>query len=151
MESSVNFGKKIRQRRLALNLRMDDVAKKANITRSTLWSLEKGAGNCSIQSVLKIMEILGLSLSVEAPKQKEQTRRRATRKNSVLAKKINRFLILCVEQYALHTHQPSRLVYQKMKEKDLLRLFESAYEDLHGMSTPYLNEYIDSLLKGKTA
>ena len=51
MEKLLFLGNAIKEKRLALNIRMDDLAKKANITRSTLWSIEKGASNCSIGTV----------------------------------------------------------------------------------------------------
>ena len=54
------LGKMIKENRLAQNLRMDDVARKAGISRVTLWSIEKGEGNCSLSSLLRVMDVLGL-------------------------------------------------------------------------------------------
>ena len=62
MKDTVFLGHKIKEKRLALNLRMDDVAKEAGITRPTLWAIEKGTGNYSVSSLFKVMSILGLSL-----------------------------------------------------------------------------------------
>ena len=44
MERKFEIGRKIKNKRLELNLRMDDVAKRVGITRSTLWSVENGSG-----------------------------------------------------------------------------------------------------------
>ena len=84
------LGNVIKEKRLALNLRMDDVAKRANITRATLWSIEKGSGNCSMNNLVKVMNVLGLSLSIDGMKNEYLNRNRASRINTSLDKKINR-------------------------------------------------------------
>ena len=147
----VAFGKIIRQKRLEMNLRMDDVAQRANITRSTLWSIEKGVGNCSVQSFFKVLDVLGLSLSLEAQNAQYAGRCRATRINSAMDKKKNRFIIMCIEQYALYAKEDSSVVYQKMADQGIIAELENDYEDLHGMSTVYLNDYISSQLFGGAA
>lgn len=50
MENKVEIGHKIKEQRLALNLTMDEVSQKVGITRSTLWSVENGNGNYSIDT-----------------------------------------------------------------------------------------------------
>ena len=92
MKELLVLGRTIKAKRLALNLRMDDVANKAGITRATLWSIEKGQSNCSICSLFKVLDILGLSFEINN-QTNDQTRDRATRINSALDKKINRFVI----------------------------------------------------------
>ena len=52
MENKVALGNIIKNKRLQLNLRMDDVAKEIGVTRSTLWSIENGTGNYSIDSLI---------------------------------------------------------------------------------------------------
>ena len=89
------LGKTIKDKRLSLNMRMDDVANKAGITRATLWSIEKGGGNCSISTLLRILDILDLSFSIKND-DNNTFRSRATRINTRLDKKINRFVIMCV-------------------------------------------------------
>ena len=147
MEEAVFLGNKIKEKRLALNLRMDDVAKEVGITRPTLWAIEKGTGNYSASSLFKVMNILGLSLSVESNGSIDTTRNRASRLNTLLDKKINSFLIMCVEQYAHSVNRSSGEVYKEMKNKNVLNSIVEDYEDLHGMSTEYLNDYIGKMLE----
>lgn len=40
MEDKSTIGKKIRKKRLELNIRMEEASKQAGITRSTLWAIE---------------------------------------------------------------------------------------------------------------
>ncbi|MDY6392544.1 MAG: helix-turn-helix transcriptional regulator [Bacilli bacterium] len=109
MESKFEIGKKLKNKRLELNLRMDDVAKKVGITRSTLWSIENGNGNYTIDTLLRLLNFLNMSIDIGA--QEQGARRRATRTNSVLDKKINRFIVMCVEQYASRVNQSSLTIY----------------------------------------
>ena len=142
------LGKMIKENRLAQNLRMDDVARKAGISRVTLWSIEKGEGNCSLSSLLRVMDVLGLRMTVENQSSLENERVRATRANTVLSKKINRFIIMCVEQYALFSGSRSDVIYKEMERKGILDELESDYEDLHGMSAVYLNDYLKARMGG---
>lgn len=146
MENIINTGTIIKRRRLSLNMRMEDVSKKANITRATLWSIEKGTGNYSFSSLLRVLDILGLSISIENVSEKSK-RNRASRKNTLEDKKVNRFVVMCIEQYALSKNENSSSVYQKMKHAGIIDELIEDYEDLHGMSTTYINELIDSLLE----
>ena len=148
MENLKTLGETIRDKRLSMNLRMDDVAKKANITRATLWSIEKGNGNYSISTLLSVMNILGLSFSVEGSDASIK-RDRATRINTALSKKINRFVIMCVEQYAGFKNKDSDTTYKQMFESGVIDELTNDYEDLHGMSTMWLNDYIDKLIEVK--
>ena len=61
-------------------------------------------------------------------------------------KLINRFVILCIQQYALSIHKSGSEVYKQMLDKGIVKELEDDYEDLHGMSTLYLNDYIGFLL-----
>lgn len=148
MKELLVLGRTIKAKRLALNLRMDDVANKAGITRATLWSIEKGQSNCSICSLFKVLEILSLSFEINN-QTNDQIRDRATRINSALDKKINRFVIFCVEQYAQYIDKKSEDTYKQMKEKGVIDDLINDYEDLHGMSSVYLNDHISSLLAGE--
>ena len=147
MKDAVILGHKIKEKRLALNLRMDDVAKEAGITRPTLWAIEKGTGNYSVSSLFKVMSILGLSLTIDSDGSIDTMRNRASRLNTLLDKKINSFLIMCVEQYAHSVNRSSGEVYKEMKNKNVLNSIVEDYEDLHGMSTEYLNDYIGKMLE----
>ena len=148
METMTLFGKTIKEKRLSLNLRMDDVARMAGISRVTLWALENGEANCSLAAFFRVAEVLGMRLMIENQRASAGDRRRATRANTVLSKKINRFIVLCIEQYALYSGTGSSSVYRQLKNKGVLEDLESDYEDLHGMSTVYLNEYIKARMGG---
>ena len=149
MESKCQIGEKLKDKRLQLNLRMDDVAKKVGITRSTLWAIENGNGNYSIETFLKLLNLLNMSIDIDSKQQ--GTRKRATRINTVLDKKINRFIIMCVEQYASSVNQHGNVVYKRLKDLGVINELKEDYEDMHGMSTYSLNEYIDKRLLGETA
>ena len=151
MENITVLGEVIRNKRLSLNMRMDDVAKQANITRATLGSIEKGLGKCSVSSLLNVMNVLGLSLNIEDSSARDNYRNRATRVNTIQDKKINSFIIMCVEQYADSVNRSSSSVYREMLSKGLIKDMINDYEDLHSMSTEYLNYYIDTLLGGNKA
>ena len=149
MESKFEIGKKLKSKRLELNLRMDDVAKEVGVTRSTLWSIENGNGNYTIDTLLKLLSFLNMSIDIDA--QEQGIRRRATRTTSALDKKINRFIIMCVEQYASSVNQGSCVIYTKRNEAGIINELKDDYEDMHGMSTYLINEYIDKRLKGAAA
>ena len=149
MENKFSIGKKLKNKRLQLNLRMDDVAKEVGITRSTLWSIENGNGNCTIDTLLRLLSFLDMSIDIDT--QEQGVRRRATRTNSVLDKKINRFIVMCVEQYASNINQESGATYSRLSEAGIIDELKNDYEDMHGMSTYSLNEYIDKRLSGGAA
>ena len=149
MENKFSIGEKIKNKRLQLNLRMDDVAKEAGVTRSTLWSIENGNGNYTIDTLLKVLCFLDMSLDVDI--QERGNRIRATRINSALDKKINRFIVMCVEQYASSVNQDSGAVYTRLSEAGIINELKDDYEDMHGMSTYSLNEYIGKRLQGGVA
>ena len=94
---------------------------------------------------MRVLNVLDLSLDVNG-NLSNCKRYRAARINSLLDKKINRFVIMCVEQYADSVNKSSGKVYQEMKQKGVLDDLVNDYEDLHGMSFTYLNDYIGALL-----
>lgn len=143
------LGKTIKEQRLLLNLRMEDIAQRAGITRATLWSIEKGKDGFSASSLFKVLNILGLSFKVEKSKIVATKRNRATRINTAFDKKINRFVVMCVEQYAMSIGENSGSTYKKMLTSGVIDELTNDYEDLHGMSFTSLNEYITSLLSGE--
>ena len=148
MEDLKLLGNKIKEKRLALNMRMDDLAKKARITRSTLWAIEKGRGNYSINTLLSLLNILGLSINIDNSGI-NKSRNRASRINSKADKNINSFIIMCVEQYAAYSHSSSQHTYKILLDKGIINELKNDYEDLHGMSTEYLNDYFDDLLEAR--
>ena len=144
MKNKIEIGEKIKNKRLQLNLRMDDVAKNVGITRATLSSIENGNGNYTIDALLKLLNYLNMSIDFKTHANPQ--RRRATRINSILDKKINRFIVLCVEQYASYINQGSADVYNKLNKAGIIDELKNDYEDMHGMSTYLINEYIDKRL-----
>ena len=149
MEKKIEIGKKLKNKRLQLNLRMDDVAKKVEITRSTLWSIENGSGNYTIDTLLKLLNVLNMSIDID--EQEQGDRKRATRTNSALDKKINRFIVMCVEQYASSVNQSSGATYSELNNAGIIDELKEDYEDMHGMSTYLINEYISKRLIGGAA
>ena len=146
MENKVEIGTKLKNKRLQLNLRMDDVAREVGITRSTLWSIENGSGNYSIDTLIKLLSFLNMSIDID--NQESGNRKRATRTNSVLDKKINRFIVMCIEQYASSVNKSSSYIYNKLNKLGIIDELKDDYEDMHGMSTYSINEYIDKRLLG---
>ncbi len=147
MGKKQEIGEKIKRRRLQLNLRMDDLAKEVGITRSTLWSVENGKGNYSINTLIKLLSFLGLSFEVETF-ETDSDRRRASRSNSSLDNEINRFIVMCVEQYASFINKGSKETYDLLEKEGIIKELTDDYEDMHGMSTYSINEYIGKRLSG---
>ena len=145
MDNIREIGNRIREKRLSLNMRMSDVANSSNITRATLSSIENGNGNYSINSLYRVLNVLGMTLSIDNEIYKNE-RERASRLNTKRDKIINRFIIMCVEQYAVYINKGSGEVYKIMKENNIIDELINDYEDLHGMSTIYINEHISKML-----
>ena len=59
------IGKTIQQRRIYLNLTQKDVAEMSGITFKSISEIELGIRNPSINTLNKILEVLGLELSVQ--------------------------------------------------------------------------------------
>lgn len=147
MGKKQEIGEKIKRRRLQLNLRMDDLAKEVGITRSTLWSVENGKGNYSVNTLIKLLSFLGLSFEVKTF-ETDSDRRRASRSNSFLDNEINRFIVMCVEQYASFVNKSSRETYDLLEKEGIIKELTDDYEDMHGMSVYSINEYIGKRLSG---
>ena len=144
MESKFEIGQKLKNKRLELNLRMDDVAKEVGVTRSTLWAIENGSGNYTIDALLRLVSFLNMSIDIGT--QTQGIRKRATRTNSALDKKINRFIVMCVEQYASSVNKSSGTVYNELNKAGVIDELRDDYEDMHGMSAYSINEYIGKRL-----
>ena len=145
MENLVLLGNTIKEKRLMLNMTTDVLARKAGVSRQTISFIENGKGNYSIITLLRIIEILDISLKLNS-EEKLTNRERATRINTKMSKKINRFIIMCVEQYASFINKQSGYVYKLLSNKGVIDELKEDYEDLHGMSTLYLNNYISGLV-----
>ncbi len=55
-----NLGENIKLARLRRKLTTEQVANRANISRKTLWHVEKGSDHISIGIVLQVLSVLGL-------------------------------------------------------------------------------------------
>lgn len=62
-------------------------------------------------------------------------------------KQINRFVIMCVQQYAEFSNKSGSEAYKEMQKYKIIDELENDYEDLHGFSTIWLNDYIESLIR----
>ena len=60
--------------------------------------------------------------------------------------KVNRFVIMCVEHYAYSVNKSSSETYFIMKDSGVIKEIMDDYEDMHGMSTYSINEYIGKRL-----
>jgi transcriptional regulator with XRE-family HTH domain len=67
MEAS-EIGKSIKFRREFLNLRQEDLAEMSGITSKTIHLIETGKGNPSIETLEKIVNILGMELIIQIKK-----------------------------------------------------------------------------------
>lgn len=54
------IGENLKLARLRRKMTAEMLAERANISRSTLWSLESGTSNISITSLLQVLSVLGL-------------------------------------------------------------------------------------------
>jgi len=147
MEKYCDIGDKIKKRRLALNLTSNYVANKAGITRATLSAIENGSTKCTLNNLLKVTSFLDMKIDVISKENNYSIRKRASRRTTALEKAANRFLIFSIEQYAASINKNSSEIYNQIEESGLINHFLEFYEDLHGMSTEYLNDYISDYLE----
>lgn len=143
-----NISKSIKEKRLSLNIRADDLCKEVGISRATLSSIENGNLNCSAYILLRIFDKLGITVDLKNVDSSE--RYRASRINSSYDKKVNRFVVMCIEQYAQHKSFSSKEAYRLMRDNGLINDLKNDYEDFHGMSTSSINQYIDDVIGGSS-
>ena len=62
------LGKVIKNRRKQLRITQPHLAELANISTNTLYKLERGQGNPSLNVLNKLAEVLGMELSIEVKK-----------------------------------------------------------------------------------
>ena len=143
------IGSIVKNKRLNMNISMEELANKVGISRATLWAIEKGEKNYSFSSLLNVMNELDLLVAVNnnvEPAKKARASRYATARE----KRINRFVIMCIEQYASHINKNSKESYVLLENNNILSELENDYEDLHGMSTEWLNDYLDKRIENGT-
>ncbi|MBK9014576.1 MAG: helix-turn-helix transcriptional regulator [Saprospiraceae bacterium] len=63
--SSSTIGESIKQRRKELKITQPHLAELAGVSTNTLYKLERGQGNPSLEVLNKLAEVLGLELKLE--------------------------------------------------------------------------------------
>ena len=63
-----NIGKQIKERRDTLGLTQPDLAEMAGISKNTLYKIETGQGNPTLNVLHKIAEILGMEITMTVKK-----------------------------------------------------------------------------------
>lgn len=64
----IQIGETIQARRMALSLKQGDLAEMTGITEKTIYLVESGRGNPSVATLFKLLDVLGLELSVAVKK-----------------------------------------------------------------------------------
>jgi transcriptional regulator with XRE-family HTH domain len=65
---AVQLGESIKNRRKELNITQPHLAELAKVSTNTLYKLERGQGNPSLDVLNKLTEVLGLELRLEVKK-----------------------------------------------------------------------------------
>jgi len=63
--SDTRIGEAIRKRRKSLKITQPDLADLANISVNTLYKIERGEGNPTLDVLEKIVDVLGLEIKLE--------------------------------------------------------------------------------------
>lgn len=58
------LGEKIKNRRKILNVRQEDLAEISGVALRTIVSVERGEGNPSLETILKLAKVLGMELQL---------------------------------------------------------------------------------------
>ena len=62
------FGESIKDRRKELNITQPHLAELAKVSTNTLYKLERGQGNPSLDVLNRLAEVLGMELNLEVKK-----------------------------------------------------------------------------------
>jgi transcriptional regulator with XRE-family HTH domain len=62
------FGERIKNRRKELEITQPHLAELANVSTNTLYKLERGQGNPSLDVLAKLAEVLGMELTLGVKK-----------------------------------------------------------------------------------
>ncbi|MEZ4686659.1 MAG: helix-turn-helix transcriptional regulator [Bacteroidia bacterium] len=62
----VQLGENIRLARKRRKLSAEMVAERANIGRTTLWNLEKGKANVSLETLIRVMGVFGMDEEIRS-------------------------------------------------------------------------------------
>ena len=60
-----DFGETIKNRRKELNITQPHLAELANVSTNTLYKLERGQGNPSLEVLSKLAEVLGMKFTLD--------------------------------------------------------------------------------------
>lgn len=63
-----DLGESIKRRRKELKITQPHLAELANVSTNTLYKLERGQGNPSLEVLNKLAEVLGMELTLEVKK-----------------------------------------------------------------------------------
>ena len=66
--NKLEIGKTVQKRREKLSLKQEDLAEMTGITSKTIYLIETGKGNPSINTLTKLIEVLGLEINVDIKK-----------------------------------------------------------------------------------
>ena len=145
----VFIGEAIKAKRIAVNLTSEQLAIACKISRSTLFAIESGTGNYSIDALLKVLDVLSIDIKLKGCVKPNISKARATRINTKLDKKINRFVIMSIEQYCTLKGKTSEQLYPFLEEKGIVGELEEEYDFLHTLSSELVMEYIDALMENE--
>lgn len=68
---NLQIGRLIAERRGLLNLKQHDLAEMTGITTKTIYLIENGKGNPSLDTLREILDVLGLDIFVDIKKMPE--------------------------------------------------------------------------------
>ncbi|MDZ4757798.1 MAG: helix-turn-helix domain-containing protein [Bacteroidota bacterium] len=63
-----HLGQAIKNRRKELSITQPHLAELANVSTNTLYKIERGQGNPSLDVLIKLSEVLGMELKLEVKK-----------------------------------------------------------------------------------
>lgn len=66
--NSLEISKTVRNRRESLKLRQEDLAEMSGVATKTIHSVEAGTNNPSLETLIKLADILGLEIVVQIKK-----------------------------------------------------------------------------------
>ena len=66
--NKIEIGHLIQNRRCTLSIKQEDLAEMTGITSKTIYLIESGNGNPSIDTLNKLLETLGLEISLDIKK-----------------------------------------------------------------------------------
>lgn len=66
--NKVNIGHIILKRRNSLSLKQEDLAEMTGVTSKTIYLIESGNGNPSVDTLTKLLDTLGLEITIDIKK-----------------------------------------------------------------------------------